>query len=311
VTGATIITASESPGPAQAAKSTITDATARGVAMVLLATLGWSLGGLFTRMLTIDIGTAVVLRSLAGGLLMLLYVLMRYRQSALRELVTLGKVGWVVVLLSSIAQAATTAGLFLTSVAHVAVIYATCPFVAAIIAWIWLHERISRTTAIAIVASLVGIMLVVAGSSGPSSLLGDAVAFVMTASFAVIIVLSKAHPGLKIVEISTVGAFLTSLLFLPFFSTTDLDVRNAVVVSIYGFVAIVFAFLMFIRGARHLPAATSGLIITLEIVLSPFWVWLFFDERIDRLTFIGGAIVAAAVAGHLILMSTRPRPIPR
>ena len=188
-------------------------------------------------------------------------------------------------------------------------IYATCPFLAALIAWVWLHEKLSRTTAVAIIASMVGIALVVAGSSGPSSLLGDAVAFVMTAPFAIILVISKAHPRLKIVEIATVGALLTSLLFLPFFSTTNLDVRNVVVVSIYGFTAIVFAFLMFIRGARYLPAATSGLIITSEIALSPLWVWLFFNETIDRLTFIGGAIVAAAVAGHLILMSTRPRQV--
>src|SRR5690606_9095373 len=110
------------------------DARFNGILLVLLATLGWSLGGVFTRLLTIDIGTAVVLRSLAGGLLMMLYLVLRHRGAALRELVTLGRVGWGVALLSIVAQASTTAGLFLTSVAHVAVIYATCPFVAAIIA---------------------------------------------------------------------------------------------------------------------------------------------------------------------------------
>ena len=53
-----------------------------------------------------------------------------------------------------------------------------------------------------------------------------------------------------------------------------------------------------------------GLILTLDIVLSPYWVWIFFDERVDLRTFIGGAIVALAVAGHLILsMRDSRRPV--
>ncbi len=71
--------------------------------------------------------------------------------------------------------------------------------------------------------------------------------------------------------------------------------------AVYAFNNIVIGFLLFIHGARHIPAATSGLIATLEIVLSPFWVWLFFNEAIDAQTFIGGTVVSFAVTVHLII----------
>lgn len=281
------------------------NASTRGSVLVFLATIAWSFAGLFTRMLTIDVPTAVALRALSGGGFLFLYLLLRRRGAAFRDLASIGSVGWIVVVLSIITIAAMTAGLFLTSVAHVSVIYATCPFIAALIARFWLGEIIPRTTMAAIAASICGVVLVVAGTTGTSTILGDSIAFLMTASFAIIIVLSKAHPDLRMLETTIWAAFLTFLLFLPFFSAEGLTVRNMVIVSLYGFDSMVLAFLLFVRGARHISAATSGLIITFEIALSPYWVWLFFGEKIDRLTFTGGMIVAVAVVGHLVLMFSR------
>ena len=283
------------------------EAAVRGAALVLLAAVGWSFMGLFTRMMTIDMWTAVALRSLMGGLFLFLFLLIRDGAAAFRNLVMVGTAGWAVVLLSVVAQGTTTAAFFLTSVAHTAVIYATCPFLAALIARVWLREKFPVATGIAILASTLGIVLVVSGSSGPSTLLGDAVAFMMTLTFAIIIVLAKAHPGLKLAEITALSAFLVFLIFVPFASTANLDLRNGAIISLYGFISIVFSFLLFLRGARHIPAATSGLIITLDIVLSPYWVWLFFGEKIDLLTFLGGAVVAVAVIGHLALSMGRQR----
>ncbi|MDQ0323181.1 drug/metabolite transporter (DMT)-like permease [Pararhizobium capsulatum DSM 1112] len=265
--------------------------------MVVVATLAWSFAGLLTRMLSVDVWTAVCWRAFAGGAMLLVPVLVRERSNVLRSVLTLGSVGWITVGLSVVAQASTTAGLFLTSVAHVTVIYATCPFLAAILAWLWLGETISRSALVAVVLSIVGIAIVVSGATETSSLLGDSVAFVMTLSFALIIVMSKANPTLRLLEITLVSTFL---IFLPFARTETLDLHNGVVLAIYGFNNMVLGFFLFIRGARNIPAATSGLIATLEIVLSPLWVWLFFNETIDALTFIGGIIVVIAVLGHLI-----------
>ena len=283
------------------------DSQAFGATLVVIAAIGWSFMGLFTRMMTIDMWTAVALRSLTGGLMLFAFLLVRDRLAVFRNLFALGAAGWAVVVLSVAAQATTTAAFFMTSVAHTAVIYATCPFMAALIARIWLGEKIKRMTAIAIAAAMAGVLIVASGSSGASTLLGDFVAVMMTLTFAIIIVLAKAFPGLKLPEITALSAILIFLIFVPFASGTNLDLHNGSVVSLYGFVSIVFAFLLFLRGARRIPAAMSGLILTLDIVLSPYWVWIFYNERVDLLTFVGGAIVMVAVAGHLTLSARAAR----
>ena len=49
-------------------------------------------------------------------------------------------------------------------------------------------------------------------------------------------------------------------------------------------------------GPRYIPAAEVGLLMLLESILGPLWVWLFLDEEPGHLTLIGGAIVISTLA---------------
>jgi EamA-like transporter family. len=51
----------------------------------------------------------------------------------------------------------------LTSVADVAIVFATCPFVAAAFAWIWFRERATPLTLAASLLAFAGVVLTVAG----------------------------------------------------------------------------------------------------------------------------------------------------
>ena len=275
------------------------------MAMVLVATMAWSFAGLFTRSLTIDVPTAVAWRSFAGGLFLAAVWLVRRRSNTFRDLMAMRWFDWLAVTMNVVAQAAFSACLFLTSVAHVAVIYALTPFIAALVAWMWLGERIAASTLTAILVSMAGIVTVVAASLGTGGLMGDALALMMTAAFATLIVMPKAYPGLRVAETTLLGSFITFALFLPFSHTSGFDLRNGALVGAYGAINLVLAYFLFVEGARLIPAATAGLIVTLEIVLSPLWVWLFMGETPNATTFVGGTIVFAAVTGHLLYTALR------
>lgn len=270
------------------------------MAMVSVATVAWSFAGLFTRSLTLDACTTVAWRSFAGGLFLFAVWVSRRRSRGLADLAQLKWYDGAAVLAGIVAQGAYSACLFLTSVAHVAVIYAATPFIAALLAWWWFGERMAAPTLAAILVSMAGIVTVVAGTTGAGSVSGDGLALLMTAAFAVLIVLAKAFPGLRVAETMFISAFATFLLFVPFSHTEGLDLRNGILVGTYGAINLVLAHALFMQGARLVPAATAGLIVTLEIVLSPLWVWLFVGETVDRWTVSGGAIVFGAVIGHLL-----------
>ena len=54
-------------------------------------------------------------------------------------------------------------------------------------------------------------------------------------------------------------------------------------------------------GTSYVPAAEVSLLVLLESVLGPIWVWLFANEAMTTPEMIGGAIVLVAVAAQAIV----------
>ena len=269
-----------------------------GIGTVLLATIAWSFSGVFTRLLTTDIWTAIAWRSFFGGLFLLIpYLVMNGRQS-LRVLLSIGRPGVLFVLCQVICQACTVGGLYYTSVANVTVIYATSPFLAAGLAWWLLREKMRFRTIIAGLASMAGIFIIVAGSVGGGHLLGDVLAIGMTLSFAFIIVIPRKRRDLPLLPTTILRAFATTLIFAPFSSPATLDLHNWSVLAGFGLTNFSVALFLFVFGARRVSAAEAALIGTLEIAFAPLWVWLMFAEQPAAATLVGGAIVFAVIVWH-------------
>ncbi|HET6221276.1 MAG TPA: EamA family transporter, partial [Dongiaceae bacterium] len=53
-------------------------------------------------------------------------------------------------------------------------------------------------------------------------------------------------------------------------------------------------------GARHVPAAQVALLLLTEVILAPFWVWLFVGETPTPTALIGGLIVLGAVMAQAV-----------
>ena len=59
-------------------------------------------------------------------------------------------------------------------------------------------------------------------------------------------------------------------------------------------------------GSRLLPAIETGLIGSLDVPLSPIWVWLAFGEMPITATIMGGLIVVGAVFTHILVSAQIP-----
>ena len=64
-----------------------------------------------------------------------------------------------------------------TSVSNALFIFATAPLIAAALSWVFLRETVPIQTLMAIIVSMVGVTVIVSGSFGGTSLLGDGLAF--------------------------------------------------------------------------------------------------------------------------------------
>ena len=71
--------------------------------------------------------------------------------------------------------------------------------------------------------------------------------------------------------------------------------HDALVVLFWGGVVSSVVYVLFTFGSRHVLGTEVTLLVQVEFVLGPVWVWLFVGEVPTPATLIGGLVVLAAV----------------
>jgi drug/metabolite transporter (DMT)-like permease len=280
---------------------------AEGAALIALSALIWSGAGLFMRALEpVDLPAIQFWRAVFGALSLYLVVWwLRGREAGAALRLDAPRLGAAI--LCAAASLAYIAALRLTSVAEVMIVAATMPILAAFVVWLWLGERPDRATLLTSLLALLGVV-VMAGGAAPQNLLGDAVAFLMALLFAVQLAMTRVRPEIDMASANAHGAVLIALATLPFAG------RGAFGLAPYEF-SLLFAFgvsttglatALLFKGAGLTSPAAAALILLLDNVLSPVWVWLVFGEDPGSKTYLGGAVVLCAVLLHL-LWRARPR----
>jgi drug/metabolite transporter (DMT)-like permease len=269
----------------------------RGLILTFTATLIWSTAGVFARFLgDLDVWAVLAGRAGFGALFLALVAVVEWRRGLLGPRFGLGsKLAPLIIILAAIAMSTYIAAIRLTTVADVMVIYSTLPFVTAVLAFIMLGERPSRRTLICAVFALAGIVVTVSGASGESRFLGEALSFAMTAAFGLILVLQRRHPEMSMTSINTLASAVSAIGAYGLAARQPVNVSDLVVLAIFGFTTICIAFVMFMEGAKHIPAAESALINMAEAVLGPLWVFLAFGENPGTAAVVGGVLVLGAV----------------
>jgi len=267
----------------------------RGVALVLAATLLWSLAGVFARLLGhLDVWTVLGWRALLGSASISVVGLIEWRRGRLDYPFAFGRLSPVVALLAMVAISAYTASVMTTTIADVMIIYATLPFVAAAIGYAVNREPVSQRTLIASSAALAGIAVMVASGLGSGRLLGQALSALMTISFAAMVVLQRRRPGASMIAVNAIGALGSGLFGLLNSPHPPVGLYDLAVLLVFGFTTIGLAFVLFMEGAKFVPSAEAGLISLLDVVLGPIWVFLVFGENPGAPTLVGGAVVLGA-----------------
>ena len=195
-----------------------------------------------------------------------------------------------------------------TTVANVLVILAAAPFFAALTSRIFLGEAVRRYTWAAIALALGGIALLAFGSLGeqsggtrPNALWGDLLALCGAIGLGSNFTILRHGRAVNMLPAMVLGGLLVGCIALLFAPAISLVQSQVVLLLLMGVVASAIPFALITTGLRTLPAPEAGLLILLETVLGPFWVWLVIGEAPARLALAGGAIVVATLVGHSLI----------
>lgn len=186
-----------------------------------------------------------------------------------------------------------------TTVANADFTMSSIPVFTALFAWIALRERVHLRTLLAIIASIVGIGLMVSDGIAAGTVFGNAMAILAAMSFACFVVVLRKANAVDLLPTAAVGATLAAIA-AAIMMEGDVRVsgQDFVLCLVWGAVLSCAAHFLIVTTSRALPGAELTLLLLVEFILGPTWVWLFINEQPSVTTLAGGAIVLAAVAGY-------------
>ena len=271
---------------------------------VLLAGLIWSFGPLVVR--NMDNAELVpwqysLIRGTAIFIILNLYLFLTEGSKFTNNYNKIGLSGIIGGISLGIANLTFILSLTSTSAAVTLLMLGALPFLAAIIAYIFLNEKISKTTFIAIIIAAAGIIFMCFDSIQTGTLFGLVNGLVSSLGFAVFTVTlrwKKNTPKLTTVSIAGIFAAAISLLVI-FFNDSNvlMSLKNTSLSSLHGFI-VCSALILYSSKSKYLPAADLTLLSLTEILGGIFWVWLpllGINEVPSNNTIIGGVIITLAI----------------
>jgi drug/metabolite transporter (DMT)-like permease len=273
----------------------------RGALLVAGAAVCWSSGALIARLVSTGPWTTNLWRSLCASVFLALVLSIVRRRGIVAQWRDGGRPVVAVAVCMSVASTCFILSLAHTSVANTLILMSTGPYVAGVLGWLILGERVAVRTWLTMGVALAGAVVMVSNAHTPGAMLGDLLAVVMAASFAVATVLVRRHPETAMGPAAVLATALTALVALPLADPWQATSRDLALLAFFGVGQFGAGFLLFMTGARLIPAAESSLIGMLETVLGPVWVWLVLNERPGAASLAGGALILAALLANALV----------
>ena len=188
-----------------------------------------------------------------------------------------------------------------TTVANTMFLLSAAPFFTALIGWIVLRETVARSVWIAMSVALLGIGVMLWDGLGAGTLVGNALALTAALSFGTFVVILRKGRGVNMLPVVILGTVLGGLnAGLMSGWTLSISWHDVALLFLWGTLLSGTVQVIFTWSTRYVPGAELTLLILIEFILSPMWVWLVIDEQPSLPTLIGGVLVIASVASRAI-----------
>ncbi|MDX1522235.1 MAG: DMT family transporter [Anaerolineae bacterium] len=278
--------------------STTAPATRRNAILILLLTgFLWSSSGLFVKLISWEPLAILGGRSFLAGLVLLAY---------LRTIPT-GWNRWQIggALAYMLTQLLFIIATKLTTAANVIFLQFTSPLYIIFFAYWILRERPQRADWLLMPVIFLGMGLFFGDDLSFDGLLGNVLAIISAVTMAFMIVMLRAQKSDSPAKSIFLGNVIGAAIGLPFIFQEAIAAVDLGIILYLGLIQIGLSMVLYTMAIKHVPALESTLIVTIEPVLNPVWVFLVIGEVPGLMAIVGGVLVLGAVTTRAII-SARP-----
>ncbi len=201
-----------------------------------------------------------------------------------------------------------------TTVATAVFLQSAAPFSGALFGWLLLRERVDMRTWAAMAVAIVGVTIMVGTGVGEGSASGIILAAILPVLLGLYNVLVKTAKGSDPLVPALVGSIILVIgATIVAVGGGGLDVtgQDALLGLAAGGFLLAGGLPLFNLGHMSVPTAQVSILLLVEVVLAPFWVWIWPGERPANGILIGGAIVLTAVVWLAVSTNEQPATLPR
>ena len=267
-----------------------------GPLLILTGGFCLSWGGLILRTFeSASIWQILFYRSIFFLWVLIAFILLTYGKKTFKKIKEAGVPGLIGGIFLSTNFVAYMYSMMETTVANVVFIISTQTVFLPIVAYIFLKEKISPRGYVAIMLAMIGVTLMIGDSLGTGSLKGNLAALTIPINFSVLVLIIRKYPKVDMIPAIFYAGILSCLYGLLLLENFAISTKDIWLAFLLGVPQLAFGFIFITIGSRTTPAVMVGLLMLMESIFAPIWVWLFYNEIPPISVLVGGMIILSAV----------------
>lgn len=272
----------------------------RAIIYMILASLFWSIAGLFIKQLAWHPIVIAGIRSLIAGSFMALFLKGTFIQ--FNKKMWLGAICYVfVAALFVIANKLTTS-------TNAILLQFTAPI------WVLLlnaaidKKRPPLRDAIVIIIVMLGMVLFFLGDLKAGNITGNILAILAGVALAFMILVMNGKDRVNPLLMTVMGNGLLFVLSLPFIFIypPSITLSSVSKILVLGIFQLGMGYILFTKSVRYVSSLEASLLMVIEPLLNPLWVLLIIGEKPSIYAVYGGVVVVSAIVWHQLYSAKAP-----
>ena len=273
----------------------------RSVLFVFLASVCFSTGGLFIKLIPWNALAINGARNLIGALVIGAYLLITRHRIVFSRRVLTGALSMIgVTTFFALANKMTTA-------ANTIVLQFTAPVFVILFMAVFYRQKPGKVDLTVCFLVLLGVVLFFVDGIRAGNLPGNLLAVLSGICYAGVFMMNTGRNA-DAVSSCFLGQLAAGLMFTPLcFRETDFSLPVLLPLFALGVIQVGGAYILLSLGIRNTPPVTASLITGLEPIMNPLLVAAFYGETITALSVVGCVIVICSILGYNLWLARKQR----
>lgn len=178
-----------------------------------------------------------------------------------------------------------------TLAANVVLILAAAPLFASFFSYAFYKIKPTKNIFVSSSFIFIGLIIIFSEQIGLGNMKGNIYALVCAMLFSLLFVVLSKHTSINRIFLIALAGFILAVESFVLTNDVSIDMNNFLIVALMGFLITPISRVLIGNGTKFLNASEVSLLMIIETVTAPIWVWFILKEVPSSNTFLGGGLI--------------------